>query len=461
MRRSTRGIAALLTAAAVAASATACANIGASDGADRSVSGTVAVGAKACSKYGKSVTLTMGVSEAGQSIAEQDRQLARQFEKKYPNVTVNVQVKDFADSLKTIKLAMSGSNPPDLMQGNEGWAIDGALWKAGLIKDLSAYEKAYDWGTKFPETALAANRFTADGATFGTGKLTGLPQGVQYVGVFYNKKLLTKLGVTDPSTLDDRDTLLATVAKAKSAKLTPVMLGDSEKNWALHNLSLFNGWYVSPDDITKWVYGTKGSTYDDAGHVRAATEFQSWMTKGYFNSDALSTSFNDAEARFAKNQAAFFVTGTWALGDLTRKMGDNVGFMLWPAGSGGKHAAVGGYSLPYTMSSKTKYPDCAAALLNFVTAGPEAVRAQIASGRPSATTAGAKAHVGDPLLAQMVADYTKLNAEKGLFPWEDWPTPTMLTLAESQAQLLLSGKTTPKAYCVALQKNWDDYLKSK
>lgn len=461
MRRSTRGIAALLTAVAVAAPATACANIGASNGADRSVSGTVAVGAKACTKYGKHITLTMGVSEAGQSIAEQDQRLAKEFEKKNPNVTVDVQVKDFADSLKTIKLAMSGDNPPDLMQGNEGWAIDGALWKAGLIKDLSAYEKAYGWRQKFPETALAANRFTADGNTFGKGKLTGLPQGVQYVGVFYDKSLLKKIGITDPSTLDDRTALLAAIAKAKSANMTPVMLGDSEKNWALHNLSLFNGWYVSPDKITKWVYDTKGSTYDDAGHIRAAAEFQSWMSKGYFNSDALSTSFNDAEARFSKNQAAFFITGTWALGDLTQKMGSNVGFMLWPAGSSGKHAAVGGYSLPYTISSKTKYPDCAASLLNFATASPAAIKAQIASGRPSATTAGAGYHVSNPLLAQMVADYKKLNAENGLFPWEDWPTPTMLTLAGSQAQLLLSGKTSPKAYCATLQKNWDDYQKTK
>lgn len=460
MRRSTRSIGAL-AAVAVAFSATGCADIGASNGSDRKVQGDVATGSKACTKYGKNVDLTLGVSEAGQSIAAQDQQLARQFEAKNPNVKVHVQVKDFANSLKTIKLVMSGKNPPDLMQGNEGWAIDGALWKASLIKDLSAYEKAYGWKDKFPQAALAANRFTTDGKTFGKGKLTGLPQAVQYVGVFYNKSLLKKLGVTDPGKLDDKSAFLATVAKAKSRHMTPVMLGDSEKNWALHNLSLFNGWYKSPEDITRWVYGTKGSTYDDAGHVRAAAELQSWMKKGYFNSDALSTSFNDALARFSKNEAPFFVTGTWALGDLTQKMGKNVGFMLWPAGSSGKHAAVGGYSLPFTMSSKTRYPDCAASLMNFMSAGPEAVKAQIASGRPSATIAGADAHVSDPLLAQMVTDYKRLNAEKGLFPWEDWPTPTMLTLAGTQAQLLLSGKTSPKAYSSTLQKNWDDYMQSK
>jgi raffinose/stachyose/melibiose transport system substrate-binding protein len=273
--------------------------------------------------------------------------------------------------------------------------------------------------------------------------------------------VLKKIGISDPGTLKDKKSLLAAVEKAKSKGTTPVLLGDSEKNWALHNLSLFNGWYVAPEKINDWVYGVKGSTYDDAGHIRAAGDLQDWMKKGYFNSDALSTSFNDALARFSKNESAFFVTGTWALGDLTKKMDKNVGFMLWPAGDSGKHAAVGGYSLPFTLSSKSKYPDCAASLMDFITASPQAIKAQIASGRPSAATAGADYKVSDPVLAQMVANYKQLNADNGLFPWEDWPTPTMLTLAGTKAQLLLRGKTSPKEYSAALQKDWDDYTKSK
>lgn len=425
-------------------------------------SGAVVTGAKACSQYGNNITLTVGVSETGQTIAEQDQKLAAAFEAKYPGVKVNLQVKDFTDSLATIKLVMSGNNPPDLMQGNEGWSIDGALWQAGLLADLTPYEKAYGWDKAFPKSALTVNEFSKDGKTFGSGELTGLPQAIQYVGVFYNKDLLSKIGVTDPTTLDTQSAFTAAVAKAKQQGLTPVMLGDSEKNWALHNLSLFNGWYQTADEINPWVFNTAGTTYDTKANVEGATDLQNWMKQGYYNSDALATSFSDAEARFAKGDSVFFVTGTWALGDLEKPMGSNVGFMLWPAGGAtGKHEAVGGYSLPFTISSKTQYPDCAAALLDFMTTSSDAVNAQIAAGRPSATTAGLDATVSDTLLAQMISEYKRLNADNGLFTWEDWPTPTMLTFSGSQAQLLLAGKITPQAFVTSIQQNWADYMKTR
>jgi len=404
------------------------------------------------------ITLNVGFSEAGEAILTGFKQQAQAFQTANPNVTVNVTAKDWSSSIQTIKLAMSGDNPPDVMQGNEGWAIDGALWKAGLLLNLDKYATAFGWNDAFPDSALMVNKFSDDGKTMGQGHLVAVPPAIQYVGVFYNKALLAQLGVTDVSTIDTKESFLAVLDKAKAAKLLPVMLGDSDKWPALHNLSLLNGWYVSPQAISDWVFNKTGSTYDDAGHAQGSTDFRSWMSNGYFNSDALATSFADATARFGKGQGVFFITGTWALGDVYKSMGTNVGFMLFPAGQSGKHAAVGGYSLPFTISAKTKYPDCAAAFVNYVTASPAAIAAQIAAGRPSATKAGASATIDNPLLTQMVAQYQKLNSENGLFTWEDWPTPTMFTLMESEAQLLLGGQVTPAAYGKTIQANWDKFM---
>ena len=410
-----------------------------------------------CSKYGN-ITLNVGFSEAGEAILAGFKTQAQAFQTANPNVTVTVTAKDWSSSIQTIKLAMSGDNPPDVMQGNEGWAIDGALWKAGLLLNLDPYATAFGWNTAFPDSALMVNKFTDDGKTMGTGHLVAVPPAIQYVGVFYNKKLLAQLGVTDVSTIDNKTAFLAVLDKAKAAGLLPVMLGDSDKWPALHNLSLLNGWYVSPQAISDWVFNKAGSTYDDAGHLQGSTDFRAWMASGYFNTDALATSFADATARFGQGKGVFFITGTWALGDLDKSMGANVGFMLFPAGASGTHAAVGGYSLPFTISAKTKYPDCAAAFVNYVTASPDAIAAQIAAGRPSATKAGVNATITDPLLKQMVSQYQKLTSENGLFTWEDWPTPTMLTFMESEAQLLLGGQLTPQAYDKAIQANWDKFI---
>jgi raffinose/stachyose/melibiose transport system substrate-binding protein len=410
-----------------------------------------------CANAGN-ITLNVGFSEAGEVILSEFKKQAEAFQTANPNVTVVVNAKDWSSSYQTIKLAMSGDNPPDVMQGNEGWAIDGALWKAGLILNLDPYAEAFGWNTAFPESALMVNRFTDDGKTMGTGHLVAVPPAIQYVGMFYNKQLLAQLGVTDVSTIDSKDAFLALLDKAKAANLLPVMLGDSDKWPALHNLSLLNGWYVSPQAISDWVFNKTGSTYNDAGHIQGAQDFQDWMTKGYFNSDALATSFNDAVARFGKGEGVFYIGGTWALGDIFKSMGDNVGFMLFPAGSSGTHAAVGGYSLPFIISSKSKNPDCAAAFINYVTASPEAIAAQIAAGRPSAAVAGANATIDNPLLKQMVGQYQKLLSEKGLFTWEDWPTPTMFTLMQSESQLLLGGQESAADYAKKIQDNWDKFM---
>jgi raffinose/stachyose/melibiose transport system substrate-binding protein len=410
-----------------------------------------------CASAGN-ITLNVGFSEAGEAILAGFKNQAQAFQTANPNVTVNVTAKDWASSIQTIKLAMSGDNPPDVMQGNEGWAIDGALWKAGLILNLDPYAQAFGWNDAFPASALMVNSFTDDGKTMGQGHLVAVPPAIQYVGVFYNKKLLGQLGVTDVSTIDTQAAFLALLDKAKAAGILPVMLGDSDKWPALHNLSLLNGWHVSPQAISDWVFNKTGSTYNDPAHQQGAADFRDWMAKGYFNADALATSFADATARFGKGEGAFFITGTWALGDVYKSMADNVGFMLFPAGSSGKHAAVGGYSLPFIISAKTKYPDCAAAFVNYVTASPEAIQAQIAAGRPSAAKAGANATIDNPLLKQMVAQYQKLNSENGLFTWEDWPTPSMFTLMQSESQLLLGGQITPAAYCSKIQSNWDTFM---
>lgn len=451
--RSARALTAVATAAAIGATGCAGSSITTKPAAAPTDVGT------SCAKYG-TVKLTVGMSEAGEAIANGFKEQVKSFQAANKNVTVDLQIKDWASSAGTIKLVMSGNNPPDVMQGNSGWAINGALWKAGLLLNLDPYAKAFGWAEKFPESALTVNRFTADGKALGEGSLVAVPPAIQYVGVFYNKAVLGKLGI-DPATLDDKAAFLQALDKAKAAGVTPVLLGDSEKWPALHNLSLFNGWYVAPDTINNWVYNKPGSTYDDDGHLKGSTDFRTWMEKGYFNSDALATSFTDATSRFGKGQSAFFVTGSWALGDVGKALGDDAGFMLFPAGDSGKHAAVGGYSLPFSISAKTRYPDCAAAFIDYVTAGEEAVAAQIAAGRPSATKAGVNAEIDDPLLKQMVDAYERLSSENGLFTWEDWPTPTMLTFQGAEAQRLLSGEVTPKQYNESVQKNWADYMKTR
>ena len=47
--------------------------------------------------------------------------------------------------------------------------------------------------------------------------------------------------------------------------------------------------------------------------------------------------------------------GNWQAGVIKDGLGDNAGFMDGPPGVSGKHIAIGSTSLPWHISSKSKY----------------------------------------------------------------------------------------------------------
>ena len=162
----------------------------------------------------------------------------------------------------------------------------------------------------------------------------------------------------------------------------------------------------------------------------------------------------DATTRFGQGTGVFYIDGDWRTGDLSKALGSNVGWMLFPPASDGKHGAVGSVSLPISISSKTKYPDCAAAYLNFITTSDSAKQAMLDNGRIPATGVPANMQASDPLVQQEISEYNRLIADHGLMAWEDWATPTMLNLMGADIQLLLAGKMTPAQYTAAIQADW-------
>ena len=69
--------------------------------------------------------------------------LVPQYEAMYPNVKVNLTLKGFDDLMKTVVPALAGDPAPDVVQGNQGYGVDGALVKGGLIRKLTDVSKAY------------------------------------------------------------------------------------------------------------------------------------------------------------------------------------------------------------------------------------------------------------------------------------------------------------------------------
>src|SRR5215210_1096352 len=316
-------------------------------------------------------------SEGSGGPREAIKTLSRQFEEKYPNVTVKVSFRDFTSWTKQAKLVAASDSPPDVFAGNQGYQLDGELVKAGLIVPLDKYAKAYNWDAAFTPETMQQFRWTDDGSTFGEGTLWGVAQTGQSTGVFANMAKLREAGV-DPASLKTFDDFEAALAKLRATlpKDEPVIaLGNKDQFGALHLWGMIQGAYTPAQDMRDWIFHKDGATFDTPGNLQSLEKLKEWADKGYLGRGDAFNSRNDAEAAaaFGNGEGALMLGGNWNASIAKDGLGDDATFFDMPPGEGGKAVAIGSASLPMHISDKTKQPDLAAAYLDAITS-PEAAQ---------------------------------------------------------------------------------------
>jgi raffinose/stachyose/melibiose transport system substrate-binding protein len=184
-------------------------------------------------------------------------------------------------------------------------------------------------------------------------------------GVFYNKKLATQIGMTEPpKTVAEFEALLAA---AKSAGLQPIMEWGSAKSgmglaFPLQNLMAA---YGPVEPINDWIFQKVDATIDTPTNLIAAQHLEQWIKAGYFPADINAIEYTDAASRFGNGEGVFTFNGDWQNGSYDTAMSGNVGFFLFPpAEEGGGYAAM---SAPLTIgiAATAKNADCAAFFLNW------------------------------------------------------------------------------------------------
>src|SRR3954451_21508935 len=150
------------------------------------------------------VTLTIWDQNVRGGQNKEIEELNQQFMAKYPNVKIERTKKSFEDLLKTVKLAASGDDAPDIVQANQGRGTMGEMVKAGLLRPITDYAKVYGWKDRYSSLLLDLNKFSSDGKQFGSGDLYGLSQAGEIVGVYYNKEKVP----TPPTTLAEFEAAL-------------------------------------------------------------------------------------------------------------------------------------------------------------------------------------------------------------------------------------------------------------
>jgi raffinose/stachyose/melibiose transport system substrate-binding protein len=250
----------------------------------------------------------------------------------HPNVTIHITILE-NEAFKT-KLATSiqSGQIPDLFQ-SWGGGIMAAQADAGALKDITA--DVASWKDTVNPGALSIYAYK--------GKQYGIPWDMGMIGVWYNKALFTKAGITGaPVTWDD---FTADVSKLKAAGIVPLAIAGKDKWPSMHLWTYLALRIGGSDALTQMVQTGKWNTDactaagDAVLKLNALNPYQAGFKGATYDNEA---------AAVGNAQAAMEVMGQWAPSvennDSTTKkgIGTDLGWFPFPTVTGGAGAPTDG-----------------------------------------------------------------------------------------------------------------------
>src|SRR4051794_31276612 len=307
------------------------------------------------------VVLTVWDEQVRGGQEAQITQLNRRFEQRYPNVRIRRVARKTADLNASLKLAVSRSDAPDVVQANQGRQVMGELVRDGLLRPLDGYARAYGWTRRWPGVLLDLARFTPDGGEFGAGRLYGLWKRGGVAGFFSRRD---QVPAPPRSLADFEGDLRAAHARGE----VPIAFGDLDGWPGIHELQTLQAQFVPREEVRRFVFGRPGATFDTPGTRVAAATLQRWAQEGLLQRGFTSLGYEPAWRQFARGKGRYLIAGSWLTADLARLAPGRIGFMLMPPReAGGAPAALGGASVPFAITARSRHPEVAAAYLDWIT----------------------------------------------------------------------------------------------
>jgi raffinose/stachyose/melibiose transport system substrate-binding protein len=420
-------------------------------GAQSQAGGGTAV-TRAASGCGNAPVTLSAYIETGFPVANK---LMAAFARQYPNVKWHIRQDQFAVITQNAPRVLA-SDPPDLMR----LPSISDLVKDGLLKNLDPYASAFGWD-KWPSSELVQLRSGPGGRPRGEGSLYAMGLNYSMTGVFYNKKLAARIGMTSaPATLAELDQDLA---KAKRAGITPIVQfnGGATGGFAFPLQDLMAA-YGPPGPINDWIFNKPGATIDTPANRQAAQQLAQWIKAGYFESDANAMDYFTMMSHFTHGSGLFMFNGDWESGNLDKLMPGNAGFFLMPpARAGGPHAAMSA-PLTYGIAAKARHPDCAAFFLNWVATSPAArkIDVQVGGSHPlGPATAPLPAVKPGTVTAATLAAGSVIGRDNGSMDFIANATGAIYASAWTpELQKLFAGKETASGLLSTVQADYRQEL---
>jgi raffinose/stachyose/melibiose transport system substrate-binding protein len=277
----------------------------------------------------------------------------------------------------------------------------------------------------------------------------------EVVGIYYNRQLLSSLGLQAPKTLSD---LNSAMAAAKAKGILPMAFGDLDKSPGIHLFGVVQAALAGAPAVNELVSGQGGAWTDEAS-LKAAQQIADWSKQGYLTPGANGVSRDDAVAGFGKGGALFTLTGTWLQQTMQDDLGGNVGFATLNS-TDGSPATTGGQGLAWAITSKSAHPDVAAAYVDFITNAKAAQTLVDTGNLPTVLPTGYQPQPGT-VAADIATQYRDVQKANGEVPYLDYSTPTFYDTITAGMQELIGGQSDPQQFVDTLQKDYASFLASK
>ncbi|GII73864.1 sugar ABC transporter substrate-binding protein [Sphaerisporangium melleum] len=377
--------------------------------------------------------------------------LTTEFTKQHPNVTWNIREDQFAVITQNAPRVLA-DNPPDLMRLPQV----SELVKDNLLKNMDGYAKAFGWD-KWPASQLEQLRMGPGGRPRGEGSLYAMGINFSMTGVFYNKKLAEKIGLSSPpATLAGLDDALA---KAKDAGITPIVQFNGGATGGLaFPLQNLMASYGPAGPINDWIFQKPGATIDTPSNLQAAQHLERWIKAGYFQKDVNAVDYATMMSRFIDGQGLFMFDGDWESGNLDKQMPGEAGFFLMPpAQAGGKRAAMSA-PLTFGVSARAKNADCAAFFLDWVATDRQAreIGVDIGGSHPMGPADGHMPEIAaDKVTASTLAAGADIAKDNGSMDFIANATGAIYAKSWTpQLQKMVAGQQTPQELLKQVQADY-------
>jgi len=279
----------------------------------------------------------------------------RKFEKDFPDFRVQHEGLESADFRTKLSVEMAAGNPPDV-----SYVVISLSWEygsKGLLMNLApVLEEDKAWRETILPRAIEA--FSTKG-----GEIYAAPFIAQIGGLYYNKNVYSKAGISGPPKTWDE--LMVQVEKIKNVGAYPFVTGGKEWRYA---------WFITQllvrtagvDKIKELAYGSEvtGWNKPENGFIEALRLFKELIDAGAFPEGLNGIPRDIARMMFVQNQAAMYYEGSWKV-NVWKTLGgedflnNSVGWALFPeipGQLGDQDGMVGGPVHGWGISAKLEEP---------------------------------------------------------------------------------------------------------